>query len=452
MTKMGGMPPEGQRTAFRLRLGLALLCVGLASGCTSQKLVGADADLTGSIKSQQSKQTELRGGDFALEDSLVPAQAAKNSQLRGTFPLASNQSDSIVTGSVAASNELIGHGDTQIERISNTISASCRRLLAEAGIESTLLRSPTINGSVNSDNDINFGASYDLLDLRRANLKEELAIVRCTRDDAAAKLTQLLVTSTQSLSQAGYRAKADHLKKSRREIAAIKRDIDRALADGDITLFRANGLRQSLQRLQSEAAQAEVEAQRRQVVRNIQGQSYVDLDRRLEKAEARIQVLQAKLRTADALKLKASVGYARRGESSDDVTISSEGEVTAKFAVSMRLGAYSRRRFELEQMAHEARAASLHEANRGILWRSSEAAKVNRSVVSSLHQQRDKLQAALAAAKSSASVGSRSFRPELVVAHLKGRIDVVRLSAEIAALDASSSDTGRLNNKLTFKK
>jgi len=439
---------------------MMLLCTGIVSGCTGQNLANPMSKLSAGTKSQlpvaQQVSAQQKSGDSPqMEAGLSPVEYPNVPSNGNAVDVAGNldfQGDNIVTGSLGDSEVGMGQGNSKVERISNTVSASCRRILAEAGIESTMLRSPTVNASVNSDQDINLGASYDLLDLRRANLKEELALSRCTRDDAAAKLTQLLVTSNQSLSQAGYRAKADYLKRSKGKIASVNQAISKALNDGGLTIFRANALRQSLTKLQLDAARAEVEAQKRQIVRNIQGQSYVDLDRRLEQSETRIQFLESQMRSADAVKLKASVGYAQRGESSDDVTISSEGEVTAKFAVSMRLGAYSPQRFELEDVARDARAASLHETNRGILWRSREAARVNRSVVNGLHKQRKRVRVALSAAKSSVDAGASSYRPELLSAHLRGRIDVIRLSAELAALNATLSDTGRLDTKLTFRK
>ena len=454
------------------RLIMLALCSALVSGCTGQKLANPLAKLTlGKSSAQEAKNADQKAQEAGIDETTTASITAKSpfemevealedeGEELGPFPKGSVQRhpewpwvDNTVTGSVEPTFSSEGEGRTKLERISNTVSASCRRILAEAGIETTLLRSPTLNGSINSDEDISLGASYDLLDIHRANLTEELAAVRCARDDAAARLAQLLVTSSHSHSQAGYRAKAQHLKASIEEIASIKRAIDNGLEEGDLTVFRATALRQGLRNLEAEAARAEGEAKKRHIVRNIQGQSYKDLDNRLAEAEQRMQEIQQKMRSSDALKFKTSIGYSKRGEGSDDVTISQDGEVTAKFSVAVRLGAYLPQRYELEDVALKARSAALHEPNRGLLWRSQEAARVNKSVVGSLQQQRAKLTTALAAAQESARAGAGGDQSELLDAVLRGRIEVVRLGAELAAMNATFADSGYLNQKLTFKR
>ncbi|NRB31361.1 MAG: hypothetical protein HRU27_12285 [Rhizobiaceae bacterium] len=456
---------SGGRSLTSTHVMVLVLCSVLASGCTGQKLDNPFAKLG------LGKKSELEATDPGLDPTKTASIATKSpfeleadaveedGKEIGPFPKGSLKNnpdwpwvDGTVTGSVEPSISSEGEGRSKLERIANTVSASCRRILAEAGIETTMLRSPTLNGSVNSDEDLSLGASYDLLDLHRANLTEELAAVRCARDDAAAKLAQLLVTSSHSHSQAGYRAKADHLKASSAEIASIKRDIDTGLEEGDLTVFRATALRQGLRNLESEAARAEGEANKRHIVRRIQGQSYKDLDTRLAEAEQRMQEIESKMRSSDGLKFKTSIGYSKRGEGSDDVTISQDGEVTAKFSVAVRLGAYSPRRYELEDIALRARSEALHETNRGLLWRSQEAARVNKTVVGSLQQQRAKLMTALSAAQENARAGAGGDQSELLDAALRGRIEVVRLSAELAAMNATFADSGYLNQKLTFQR
>jgi hypothetical protein len=434
----------------------------LVSGCTGQKLASPFAALKVSKEKPQATQHAHASHEGHKHHDPITTASTKQVDRETDYdaPLEAEThdhpelpwTDDIVTGSVGSSGAKLGKGRNQIERISNTVSAACRRILAEAGIETTMLRSPTLNGSINDDRDISIGASYDLLDLRRANLKEQLAAARCERDDAGAKLAQLLVTSNHSHSQAGYRAKAERLKRSRSEMEAIKQAIETGLQQGNLTVFRATALRQGLRQLESEAARAEGEANKRHIVRHIQGQSYKNLDTRLAEAEQRMQELQRKIRSADALKFNTSVGYSKRGDGSSDVTISDDGEMTAKVSVAVRLGAYMPQRYELEDVALEARSAALHEVNRGVLWRSQEAARVNRTVVGSLQQQRAKLVSALAAARDSARASAGGDQSELLDSTLKGRIEVVRLSAELAAMNATFADSGYLDKKLTFRR
>ncbi|MEP0943673.1 MAG: hypothetical protein ABJH63_14055 [Rhizobiaceae bacterium] len=463
-------------TANRILSGkhliLLALCGSLVTGCTGQKLANPLAKLNLGAEKRDATHTATHGHEHGSQHDHMTTASVKAAEPKSDMDgfIADSEAlaaqvqaethdhpelpwtDDITTGSVEPKVSAQGRGGNKVERISTTVSAACRRILAEAGIETTMLRSPTLNGSVNSDEDISVGASYDLLDLRRASLKDELAVVRCSRDDVAAKLAQLLVTSNHSHSQAGYRAKAEHLNGKRSEITSIKGAIEKGLQQGDLTVFRATALRQELRQLEGEAARAEGEANKRHIVRHIQGQSFRDLDTRLVKAEQRMQDLERQIRNADALTVKTSVNYAKRGDGSDDVTISDDGEVTAKISFSVRLGGYSPQRFELEDVAREARTASLHEVNRGILWRSNEAARVNRTVVGSLQQQRAKLVTALSAARANARTSAGGDQSELLDATLKGRIQVVRLSAELAAMNATFADSGYLDKKLTFRR
>ena len=71
-----------------------------------------------------------------------------------------------------------GDAYREASQIRSELSPHCRKILAETGIETTILRSPTANGSYNTDNDISLGLSYQLTDFSKANLKEELALAR----------------------------------------------------------------------------------------------------------------------------------------------------------------------------------------------------------------------------------------------------------------------------------
>lgn len=105
----------------------------------------------------------------------------------------------------------------------------------------------------------------------------------------------------------------------------------------------------------------------------------------------------------------------------------------------------------MEEVAEEARNAALFEPNRGILWRSDEFAQVNRQVVHSLRKERSKVATALQDARRTAKMTSSNGQPDMLAANLKARIDVVRLRADLAGIDATIADTGNLGHKLTYK-
>ena len=89
-------------------------------------------------------------------------------------------------------------------------SARCRRLLGQAGINATILRSPSITSEVDDEKSVDVGIGYDLLDLKRASLTEELAVAQCGRQAAIQRLSYLLVTGASAISHAGRLAQRHH--------------------------------------------------------------------------------------------------------------------------------------------------------------------------------------------------------------------------------------------------
>jgi len=419
------------------QLGAALILSAMLSACN-----GSGAKIDTLVAPQNTQVTQSKLPDVQTTAKVTTASVKKGPVVKA--PSAQN--------SYASKHWTLSKADAyrEVVRIENTLSPQCRRILAETGIETTILRSPTISGSLNTDNDISVGASYDFVDLERANLKEELALARCARNAASAKIAQLLVTSSQSLTRAGYLAKARHLRQSAGKFRRIKQSISNALYNGLMTQLRANLLRQYLAQVVARSSQAEGEAAKREVIDRIQRQSFERLDRDLIEAEQRIQAIESRMRSADSVKLKASVGYSRRGDDSADLTIDRDGSVTAKVTVSMRLGAVYNRRYELEDVAANARLEQLFEKDRGVLWRSEELAKANTLHLRSLKKQRANILSALASAKRNAGRSTTTFEPEMISTQIRARIDILSLQSDLVGLDATIADTDRLNRKLRF--
>ena len=441
-----------------------LIAAGVLSGCNSSKqsgdlsaIVGQKADTTVSdtvdISALRPAKEDVKAQTVLTENKKI---AFKKSNLKSSYAV-----DAKSVGAITRAHDIERphlqesfrwrtkyHRETQ--RIADTVSAHCRRLLAQAGVETTILRSPTINGSINTDQDFSFGASFDFVDLTRANLKEELALAKCVRDAAAVRLAQLLVTSNQALTRAGYLAKSRSLKRSNARLNRIKRLIRQGLYNGDLTQTAATALRQYVEHVRSRQSAAEGEAARRQVIDRIQKQNFKNLDRELLRAERRIQDIERRSRTADAIKVQASIGYAQRGPESIDRSIAREGSVTGKIAVSFRLGAAYSRRSELEDIAEDARIAEYYERDSGALWRTGQMAQANKFILRSMKRQRRDLLAALAQAKRNARHTASEFEPELLRQQIHAKVNVIALQADLAGLDATIADTRRVDGKLKF--
>lgn len=384
----------------------------------------------------------------------VDAQALR-STVDGRSEFASTYDSNVLALNDAFTNKEDYH--RTVAEIENTVSARCRRILAETGIATTLLRSPTITANIDTSENYGIAASYDFVDLQRANLQEELAIAQCYRAAVSVKLTQLLVTSTQSLTRAGFLAKANALRKARRSFVGIRGRINTAVNDGTLTMLRATTLRQYMDQISTGEARARGEAARREVVDRILNRSFKDLDRQLVAAEARIHDIEARARTADAIKVRGQVSYGGQtdlGLGTNQTAVLAGGrntELRGTLQVSVRLGAFSKRRHELEEVARSARQAQHLEKDSGVLWRAGELARANKRVLANLRKQRQDIVRALKQAQSNSRRVNRALEDDLLMPQLRARIDVLALKANLAGLDATIADTVRIERKLKFK-
>jgi len=329
-------------------------------------------------------------------------------------------------------------------------SARCRQILAEAGLDATMLRSPTVSATLDQDGKGGVSLGYDVLDIRRARMKVELAQLQCDRYEASVRLAQLLVTSTQALSRAGYLAKADFLSRHRKSLRGVQNRARRSVDEGLVTIHSANAVRQRINQVIAQEARTRGEAERREVVDGIQIKSTRDINKRLLDYEGRIYKLQKALRRTDAYEVSLSGGY-NYDATDDPFTVDVGNDLYAKVKVGVRLGVYHPDRSAFEDELRRSRVDALHEANTGVLWRASKLAGANGRVLENLHLQRKEVASALAEAKRTIVAATNADDPWLVSSGLRSRIDIVALGAELAGLDATIADVSRLDKKLRFK-
>ena len=336
--------------------------------------------------------------------------------------------------------------------IAGELSAHCRALLAEAGVEATVLRTPSASADMRDDGNWSVGVGYDFLDLRRATLKEELALARCDRSLVSLRLAQLLVTSAQSLSRSGYLAVANHLRASRGRLRKIARQITAAVDIGDMTRARAAMLRQYMQQTRAREAKVRAEAARREVVDRMHRRSFKALDERLREAERRVARLERETRTVDAVNVRLSARYGGGFEDKVQGTISraEPGEVSARLKVSMRLGALSRKRYEYERLLEEARLDRFDERETGIFWRTRELVRANSRVLEGLRAERIQLLDALVQTKGNSVVPDHD--PDMIATALRARVDTIALSAQLKGVEATIAHMATVNRRLRFQR
>ncbi len=402
------------------------------------------------LKQHESKTASISKAQVQQQEETQHAYAALTTSSRPSKRLRPRTNREAIKAAFRSNNEFYRSAG----EIENTLSAQCRKILADTGIQTGILRSPTLSANVTSDKDFGIGASYDFVDLKRANLQEELALARCARTAVTVKLSQLLVTSSQASIRAGYLAKAASLRKGRREFSRIARSISGALNEGGITGSQAATLRQHLNGVKLEEAKARSEASRREIVDQILSKSFRSLDQNLIAADRRIHDIEERMRTADVFKIRGSINYNAVDASGSPLIRPITGRdngVTGKIKISVRLGAFSKRRHKLEQISRGSRVDQHYEKETGALWRTKELAQVNRMMLSGLKQQRTIVRNALAEAKRNARVVDSEYEEELVLARIRGRIDVMRLKAELVGITATISDVKMMNRKLRFQ-
>ena len=149
---------SGDQTKTVNRLIMLALCTSFISGCTGQKLAAPLAKQSLSKDAQQAAVSEKRKPAQAQRvDPMTTASvqpkspfemeaeaSAEEKIVMGPFPQLGEQDgpsghlvDHTFTGSIDSRMSSQGEGRTKLERISNTVSASCRRILAEAGVTKT---------------------------------------------------------------------------------------------------------------------------------------------------------------------------------------------------------------------------------------------------------------------------------------------------------------------------
>lgn len=329
-------------------------------------------------------------------------------------------------------------------------SARCRQILAAAGLDATMLRSPTLSATIDQDGKGALSLGYDVLDLRRARMKVELAQLQCARYQTSVRLAQLLVTSPQALSRAGYIAKAEFLRRNRSRLFAVKRRVKRQVREGLITIHSSNAIRQRINQVAAQEARTRGEAERREVVDNIQLKSARDVDRKLVAYEERIHTLQKALRKTDAYEVSVSGGY-NYDSQEDPFSVDAGRDLYAKLKVGVRLGVLSRQRDDFEQELRAARVEALYEPNTGGLWRAKKMSTANGRLLKNLLVQKREVAAALREARRTVAASRGADDPWLVSSGLRARIDVIALGGDLAGLTATIADVYRLDGKLKFQ-
>ena len=142
-------------------------------------------------------------------------------------------------------------------------SAWCEYLAEDAAADATVLRSPTLKGQIDDDAKGSVSVSLSASSFRKATLLEQSAEARCRAYLAESGLQKVVFLAPQTLSAAGFRAKADSIQHRSGELQKLKARIDREIKAGNMPADKATSLSAMIEGLYSAAAEARSEAERR---------------------------------------------------------------------------------------------------------------------------------------------------------------------------------------------
>ena len=316
------------------------------------------------------------------------------------------------------------------------VSSTCRRLHAVAGAQTTILRSPTIGATLDTEKKASVTISYDMLDLRRARLTEEEADARCRRLLASAKLSSFVLATNESLRHASARAQSLSFQGSRRKLMLVAGQIDSYLDEGLVTMPQASVLRRYVARARAMAAAAAAEAGRREGVSDRRNANLQRAKDELLAADHDLAEIERQRRTADAFELSVSGGYNTETDSIG-ARYGHDGESYGKVKFSMRTGALFPRRHAFEDEATASRIESFNDPGSGTLWRLRELREASRRALKDLRKQRATLRKGVRETLRVINAPGHRFGDGLEAARLRSRLDAIVFRAELAGVEAT---------------
>lgn len=314
----------------------------------------------------------------------------------------------------------------------------CDYLREDTAAQTTIMRSPTLSGSINDDAKASVSLGVSLSSFAKAGLMEDAADVRCQKYIAENGLQKLVFVSPQGLTAAGQKAKFKAIDGQRKEIARLRKKLASLLNKGSIDREKATAISVLADQILAEADAARSQADRRMETSIMPSASAEEYGAALLAAESDLEDINSRMRTFDAFDVSASVGW------NDDVDASgfdaNDQSFNGKISFSMKLGAALPSRFEHEAAAKDAKLRAIKSEEGGALWQVAILRRAHERAIEGLVQQRGKLDEAIHKAgelsRMLASVDNPEFEPPLIQAKLQ----LIKLKADRAAVAGSISE------------
>jgi hypothetical protein len=309
-------------------------------------------------------------------------------------------------------------------------SAWCQYLKEDSAAEATILRSPSLNGSVDDGGKLGIGLGISISSFNKARLIEEAAQVKCRSHLAQERFQKRAAIAPLSLTAGGYRAKSISILVRQDELAELREQVKFELRRGNITAEKAASLSVLIDEINLEGNVAKLQAARstQSVVKAPQAGPYRE---DLIEAEAELDAINRKIRMADAVDVSVSAGWNDLGLR--DGFDGQEDSFGGKVSVSFKLGAVAPQRFEHERRARDAKLKALQEQVNA----PDGQVAAQQQALADLTQSQAGLNETLADTIKLVKVLGSVSSPEFAGTFIAAKIQVVRLLVEKAAVDGS---------------
>jgi hypothetical protein len=329
---------------------------------------------------------------------------------------------------------------SSIETNEAETSEWCRYLKEDSAAQATILRSPSLSGSVNDSGRTALSLGLSASSFAKANLVEEEARIKCRRYIAESGLQKLAFISPQGLTAAGFRAKAKSIYSRKIQLAALRNLIKSEVQKGNVNAEKATSLVILIDQIVAEGNAARSQADRRLTEDYGAPQNAAVLGNDLLRAEDELEKLNSRLRTADVIDLSVSAGW--NDDKLNNGFDASSDSFSGKVSFSVKLGALAPQRFDHERLAREAKLRAIRNQEGGSLWQIDTLRKAHERALDGLMVSQVKLNEALTEAKKLVTTLSSVSNPEFAGTLIAAKIQVVRLQADKAAVAGSIKEIG----------
>jgi hypothetical protein len=314
----------------------------------------------------------------------------------------------------------------------------CRYINEDAAAQATILRSPSVSGSLTDKGRTALSMSLSAVGFNRARLVERAAEVKCRQHLAEDGLQKLVFVSPQGLTAAGFRAKSNAIDKRLGELKKLRSRVKSELAQGNITVERATSLTVLIDQIVADGKEAKSQADRRLTDGMADPQTAKVLGAELLRAESELEDLNSAFRSSDNMDLSVSAGW-NDPDIATGASTSSDA-FSGKVSFSIKLGAIAPQRFRHEQLAKEAKLNAIGNQEGGMLWQIDLMRRANQRALSGLESSRRKLAEAILEADRLVSVADSQDDPEFSGMRIAARIQRVRLEVERAGIEGSIAE------------